>query len=474
MRGFARHFSVLSVLSVLSILLLSSPVSADGPPYYYTQWGSIGTGNGEFSNAYDVAVDTSGNVYVADTFGNRIQKFDSEGTYLGQWGSPGSSDGEFDYPFGIATDDDDNVYVADKDNDRIQKFDSNGNFLTKWGSEGSGDGQLNGPFGIAVADDGSIYVSELYNNRVQKFVWDVGTSSYVYSTKWGVWGSGDGQFKQPRGIAIDSSGDVYVAEDANDRIQKFDSDGTFLTKWGSEGSGDGQFKDPYGVAVDADGNVYVVDSTNDRVQKFTYNAGTSTYDYATKWGAFGTGDGQFWYPAGIALHPNGDVYIADQGNNRIQVFTYRVVSVDLDLKTGWNMVSVPVQADDMSASAIFPGVDAVYTWDPSSKSYTMPTTIESKKGYWVAVSSDRNLSVVGMPVTEWEDGLLQGWNMIGSVYGGTIDFSDPDDDPNGSCEGFCYCWNPSGKCYDYETDICTGVGYWAACTSPCQLGLGPA
>jgi hypothetical protein len=147
---------------------------------------------------------------------------------------------------------------------------------------------------------------------------------------------------------------------------------------------------------------------------------------------------------------------------------------DIDLETGWNMVSVPITAPDMSTGAIFPGVDAVYTWDPGSKSYTVPTTIESEKGYWVAVSTGKTITVTGVPVTEWTDSLSTGWNMIGSVHGGTVAFSSPDDDPDGSCEGFCYCWNCSTKCYDYGTSIETGKGYWAACTAACDLTVGPA
>ena len=86
--------------------------------------------------------------------------------------------------------------------------------------------------------------------------------------KWGSLGSGDGQFSDPTGVAIDGSGNVYVADKGNSRMQKFDSSGTFLTKWGSLGSGDGQFSDPSGVAIDGSGNVYVADKGNSRIQKF--------------------------------------------------------------------------------------------------------------------------------------------------------------------------------------------------------------
>jgi len=93
-------------------------------------------------------------------------------------------------------------------------------------------------------------------------------SGYEFVTKWGSYGTGDGQFNYSDGVAVDSSGYVYVVDVHNARIQKFTSDGTFVTKWGIEGSGDGQLDKPGGVAVDSSGYVYVADTFNHRVQKF--------------------------------------------------------------------------------------------------------------------------------------------------------------------------------------------------------------
>jgi DNA-binding beta-propeller fold protein YncE len=90
----------------------------------------------------------------------------------------------------------------------------------------------------------------------------------TFITKWGNSTDGDGQFSNPKGVAIDSSGNLYVADKNNNRIQKFNSSGGFITKWGSPGSGDGQFISPLGVAIDSSGNVYVADSGNNCIQKF--------------------------------------------------------------------------------------------------------------------------------------------------------------------------------------------------------------
>src|SRR5438876_663229 len=87
-------------------------------------------------------------------------------------------------------------------------------------------------------------------------------------TKWGSQGTGNGQFKNPSYVAVDSSGNVYVADSGNNRIQKFNSDGTFITKWGSTGTADGQFRGPDGFAIDSSGNVYVADYGNNRIQVF--------------------------------------------------------------------------------------------------------------------------------------------------------------------------------------------------------------
>jgi len=232
--------------------------------------------------------------------------------YVSQWGTLGSGDGQFTFPIDIAVASDGRVYVADLVNSRIQEFTSDGGYLSQWGMYGSGDGHLAGPMGVAVASDGSVYVADSNNNRIQKF-----TSNGVFVTKWGNLGSGDGQFKVAFGVAVASDGSVYVADYDNNRIQKFTSEGAFVTKWGAEGTDNWPFA-PSDVAEASDGSIYVADRNNHRILTFT-----SEGVFVSQWNppGQGIGDGQFHYPKGIAVASDGSVYVADKGNNRIQKFS---------------------------------------------------------------------------------------------------------------------------------------------------------
>jgi len=115
-------------------------------------------------------VDSVDKVYVGD-FGenNRIQKFDSNGTFITKWGAPGARDGQFLNPIGLVADSSDNIYVADRGNNCVQKFDSNGTFITKWGTSGAGDGQFELPVGIATDSSGNVYVVDRGNSQIQVF-----------------------------------------------------------------------------------------------------------------------------------------------------------------------------------------------------------------------------------------------------------------------------------------------------------------
>ena len=219
--------------------------SSDGE--FITEWGTWGTGDGEFMAAAGIAIDSQGNVYVADVYNNRVSKFTPDGQFTKKWGTKGTGSGSFSAPLGIAVDGNDNVYVADINNNRIQKFNSEGQYLTQWGSKGDGDGQFdwpgdmvigsegflmnayNGGNVLAVDKNGNVYVADINNCRVQKF-----NSNGQFLSKWGVFGSNDGEFKYPLSVCVDASGHVYVADRYKSNIQKFTPEGAFITKWGGE------------------------------------------------------------------------------------------------------------------------------------------------------------------------------------------------------------------------------------------------
>ena len=276
---------------------------------FITKWGSWGDGDGQFSYPEGIAIDPQGNVFVVDTWNYRIQKFNSSGDFITKWGSEGYSDGQFLWPTGIAIDPQANVYVVDSYYRRIQKFSSSGEFVSKWVSVGDGDGQFSYPEGIAIDPHGYVYIADTLNDRVQKF-----SSSGDFICKWESWGAENAQFRLPAGIAIDSQGSIYVADTYNSRIQKFSSSGDFITKWGSWGEDDGQFHHPRGIAIDPHGHVYTTDDSH-QVRKFH-----SSGEFISKWGSSGDGDGQFCLPEGIAIDPRGYVYIADTLNDRVQKF----------------------------------------------------------------------------------------------------------------------------------------------------------
>jgi len=145
------------------------------------------------------------------------------------------------------------------------------------------------------------------------------------------------------------------------------------------------------------------------------------------------------------------------------------VEFSITLQPGWNMVSVPLLLPDMSMSTVFDGAEAVYTWNPSTKSYVQPQELDPSAGYWVAVNAVRTLEYAGVPVSGWSLTLQPGWHLAGSVCGGTVDFSEPDDEPDGSVEGFTYSWNPQSKSYTYSRALEPGRGHWVAVTAPSVL-----
>ena len=235
-----------------------------------------------------------------------VEETDNSGSY--SWQVPGTSSDGSDYKVRVSCSTDSSIYG---ESGYFTIWTKRYEFVIKWGVNGSGEGQFNQPSGIAVDNSGYVYVADSGNHRIQKFM-----GSGVLATKWGSYGNGDSQFGYPSGIAADNAGFIYVVEYSNNRIQKFTSTGGFVAKYGGPGTGDGQLDKPQGIVVDNSGNMYVADNGNNRVQKFNYRG-----EFLAKWGGQGAGDGQFKGPHGIAMDGSGNIYVVDSENNRIQKFT---------------------------------------------------------------------------------------------------------------------------------------------------------
>ncbi|MBN1331780.1 carboxypeptidase-like regulatory domain-containing protein [Candidatus Dojkabacteria bacterium] len=293
---------------------------------YIKKGGSEVLNGYNFYYPYDIAFDQSGNYYVLDTGSYRVQKYNSSGVYqltVGRTdGEDGTGDGEFDYAEGLGVDSSGNLYVADSSNDRIQKFNSAGAFQLKFGTSGSGNGQFDYPTDVAVDDDGFIYVVDAGNDRVQKF-----TSAGEYITQWGTSGSGNGQLDYPSYIAIESDfGDVWVTDYNNNRVERFTKYGIYIDQFGTSGTGDGEFDGPAGIAIDSQNNLFVLDQNNNRVQRFDENG---TYK-GQLGGTYGAGDQELDYPYGLGFNENtGELFIPDTFNNRIQKYQFDIIPPDI-------------------------------------------------------------------------------------------------------------------------------------------------
>jgi uncharacterized protein (TIGR03663 family) len=227
--------------------------------------------------------------------------------------------------------------------------------MRTWGVQGSGPGQFEDPRGIAVGPEGRVYVSDSGNHRVQVFD---GEGEFLH--QWGTQGSGPGQFQEPWGLAVAPSGEVYVADTWNHRVQVFGPEGAFQREWGTfaqtgqaQGA-EGQFWGPRDIAVDAQGDVYVTDTGNKRVQKLSPEG-----RFLGQWGGPGIQPGQMDEPVGIAISGRGHIYLADTWNQRVQKVAPPFTSLAqwaVDAWFGQSVVNKPYIAVDPQ--------ERVYITDP--------------------------------------------------------------------------------------------------------------
>jgi DNA-binding beta-propeller fold protein YncE len=357
-QGPLRVYATIVLLVLLGSLVLAAHAGAFG---LLNRIGSVGTGDGQFTDMYGVTTDPAGNVWAPDNDGERLEKFGPDGAFLFavgfgvQDGSPvfqkctsgcqvgiaGSGDGQFDGPRYAAADSSGRVYVTDTGNNRVEVFDRNGNFLRKWGSAGVDAGQFDGPSGIDITVDRHVIVVDRNNNRVQRFTltggapttlgWGVKDGSAALQTcssgcQAGIPGAGAGQLSDPTDLRADAASSFYVADSGDDRVVQFSARLKLLRQFGATGTGAGQLRGPRGVAVAPNGEVLVLEGENDRVSRFgPTGAFKSMFGWGVKDGSAalqvctagcqagiaGTGLGQLQSEESLAVDCGGRVFVPD-------------------------------------------------------------------------------------------------------------------------------------------------------------------
>ena len=321
---------------------------------FLTTFGTKGTGTSQFEEPMSIAITPNENLYITDVKNSRVEEWEpvtTQPAYLSVFGSKGKEGGQLTEPHGAAVAKNGALLVVDSGNSRVEEFSQAGKYEAQFGSSGSGNSQFSSPYAITVDSKGNIWVTDQGNNRVEEFnekhefvrTFGFGVSNgksefeiCTTGCKAGLAGSGTGQFKELKGIAISATGNVYVSDAANSRVEEFKENGEFASmfgygvrdsktefevcttgcKAGISGSGNGQFNAPRSVAVTPAGNVWVVESANSRVQEFNEKS-----EYVLQFGTKGSGNGQLKEPKGIALAANGNVIVADEGNSRIEIFS---------------------------------------------------------------------------------------------------------------------------------------------------------
>lgn len=306
----------------------------------------LGT-DARFDHPFGLALDNAGNLYVADQGNSLIRKIGPAAnvtTLAGMAGVLGLANGadslsSFNKPFSVAADASGNIFVADAGNNVIRKIAADGTVSTFAGTgvagadDGTTQATFNSPLGVAADRAGNVYVADYGNDLIRKITAD-GTVSTI-AGKQGVFGMVDGQdttarFNLPESVAVDATGNIYVADNGNNAIRKITPTGLVSTLAGngtagkSEGSGKtASFNSPFGIAVDGGGNVYVADAGNNKIRKIIPDGTVSTFaGSGIKGAGNGTGaNASFNTPAGLAVDALGNIYVSDENNNLIRKIT---------------------------------------------------------------------------------------------------------------------------------------------------------
>ena len=285
-----------------------SPFTMSVKPFHVKPvlcFGEDGSGDGMFRYSRGVAVTDKDEIVVADEVNNRIQVFDSNGTFLRSFGHEGKNAGEFSCPDGIAIDKDGKIFVADRANNRVQIFSREETYLGSFGGNGSLDNQLSYPRGLSLDTNGNIIVADAGNKLIKIF-----TPDGRFVKKIG----GQGSFSDP--VHCVQCGEYFMVSDHDEHcIKVINREGHCQYKFGKKGQGDGVFSHPGYLLVNESQHLFVCDRENDRVQVFEVNG-----KFIGKFGTEGSKLGEFNRPLSVAMLSNGRIVVSDEYNHRIQTF----------------------------------------------------------------------------------------------------------------------------------------------------------
>jgi len=257
-------------------------------------------GQGSLSLPYGVAVDSSGNVFVANTNDSQIDEILASGDYATVKSILPKAG--FDYPYGVTLDGSGNIFVADTYNNFVEEIPTKGGYTTISVLAAALNGDFIYPTSVAVDSSGNVFVADPDDNAVYEIV-AAGGYANIKSV-----GAANGYFTLPGGVALDSSGNVFVADYGNNAVKEVLAAGGYVTVK-TLGSG---FKAPQGVAVDTSGNVYVADTGNNAVKEILAEGGYTTVN------TLAAATGNFNTPAAVAVDTSGNVYVADSVNNVVK------------------------------------------------------------------------------------------------------------------------------------------------------------
>lgn len=330
--------------SIAHVLLLVSACCAQraygdddpkGTTGFVLEWGQKGAAPGQFDFPIGIAINSADEVFVTDFYNARVQRFSAQGVFIAAFAvAP--------FPGGIALDREGNIFVAHggippsrydeaRKRDKIAVYSTDSKLLREWGKFGTGDGEFDSPGGIAITHDGRVYVCDQCNRRVQVF-----TTDGTFVTKWGRKGFQPGEFggdphpkaffAGPTFVASDSQGDVYTTEAILCRVQKFSSEGKPLTAWGSTEAKPGGFGDYFTAfeKLNMRGPTGICFDAKGRLWVNGIGGRIQQFSAAGEFikgfGQEGTGPGEFYAPHGLAIDSRGCLYVVDSFNHRVQKF----------------------------------------------------------------------------------------------------------------------------------------------------------